>query len=310
MIEIITQNRKSSILTRPTLACLKDYHAINLTAGCPYECRYCYAREYSNNPGSGRIIFYANSEEKLAAELAGKRRKPKMVYFSTATDPFIPFPKILDSQFRIMEMLLQNRISIFILTKAKIPNRFINLFGNHCNQVQVQIGLTTMDDRVRKLIEPNAATVKQRLQNMSALLAQNIITELRMDPLIPLLTDTDRSLRTLLREVADIGCRQAVASFLHLRRANREPMMIEYGDWNFVKIKQRLFDTTVQLVCGGTEILLPSATYRRERYKAISQIGAEFGIEIKFCGCKNPDITSDRCHPQPKNENEQMALNL
>jgi len=287
---------------------LQDYHAINLTAGCPFACRYCYAQGYANNPGNGRIVFYANSAEKLAAELTGKRRKPKIVYFSTATDPFVPITKILDAQFRIMEMLLQNGISIFVLTKAKVPARFVDLFVAHRDRVHVQIGLTTADDRVRRLIEPKAATVNERLENISALLAGGIDTELRMDPLIPLLTDTDQSLCALLRETSARGCRRAVASFLHLRRANRELMTIVHDDWSFATIRRRLFTTHSRLGCGGTEILLPSATYRRKRFQAAAQIGAELGVKIKFCGCKNPDITTDRCHPKPKEANEQMTF--
>jgi len=108
-------------------------------------------------------------------------------------------PEVLDAQFAIMEMLLINRIPLLIMTKAKIPDRFIELFLQHSDLVNVQVGQTTVDDRVRALFGHNAAPVVERLRNIALLSATNVRTELRMDPLIPMLTDTDQSLRTLFQ---------------------------------------------------------------------------------------------------------------
>ena len=84
MAKIIRQQRKSSVLRRPTLPCLSQYHTINLFAGCPYKCRYCYARSFRSYNNNGYIILYSNTYELLKNELNKKRRKPVCVYFSTA----------------------------------------------------------------------------------------------------------------------------------------------------------------------------------------------------------------------------------
>ena len=307
MFQLTASNRKSGILTKPTLPCLKDYHAINLTSGCPFECRYCYAQGYSKNPGKGNITYYSNSYEKLREELPRKKIKPRMIYFSTYCDPFVPIQEVLDQQFQIMELILSNRIPILILTKGQIPNRFFDLFSKFNDLVNVQVGLTTADDEVRKMIEPNAASVTKRLQNISSLLAIHVKTELRMDPLIPRLTDTRNSVETLLRTVADIGCKRAIASFLHIRKANQKAMDFSLADWNFLSIKKKLYTANEKLGGEGYGITLPSKNYRLERLKTISEIGNAFGISIKPCGCKNPDITKCSCNPDP-NPKGQLSL--
>ena len=300
MFQIIDSERKASILSKPTLPCLADYHAINLTSGCPFECRYCYAQGYSKNPGKGKVLFYANSYEKLRVELPRKKKKPQIIYFSTYCDPFIPIRKVLDQQFRIMELVLGHRIPILISTKGVIPDRFLALFSKFSDLVNVQVGMTTVDDDVREIIEPNAASVSHRLGNITALLSIGAQAELRMDPLIPRLTDKRKSIEPLLRTVADIGCKRAIASFLHIRQANQRAMEISLADWNFQTVRKKLYSVHEKLGSDGYRITLPSRAYRLERLKMISKIGKASGISVKPCGCKNPDITKDSCNPDPK----------
>ncbi|MCB9477901.1 MAG: radical SAM protein [Deltaproteobacteria bacterium] len=307
---MIIADRKSAILSRPTLPCLKDYHAVNLTAGCPLGCKYCYTQGYANNPGNGRIKFYSNSEERLAEEIRRMRRKPKKVYFSTATDPFLPVAKVLDMQFRVMEMLLKNGISILVLTKAKIPDRFLDLFAEHRDRVEAQIGQTTTDETVRKAIEPNTATAEERLWNISKLIKKGVRTQLRMDPLIPRLTDTEESLRALLHEVSARGCREVAASFLHIRPSHRKPMSITVGSWNFEQVFRDLYTKPARLANGDAAILLPNESYRRERIGVIKRISESLGLSAGFCGCKNPDLGLSQCHPDVMGAGDQVTFDF
>ena len=64
MPEIVEVERKSNILTRPALPYLAQHYTINLTTGCPYECRYCYTQSFKNHPGWGKVLFYSNTLEK------------------------------------------------------------------------------------------------------------------------------------------------------------------------------------------------------------------------------------------------------
>ena len=299
MAQVIEVERKSSVLSHPTLPCLSKYHTINLTAGCPYECRYCYAQSFRSYPGQGRVKFYANTLERLHRELPRKRKKPELVYFSTSCEPFMPYPQILDELFGTMGLLLVHGVFVLISTKSRIPARFLDLFAAHKDLVHVQVGLTTADDRIRNLLEPNAASVEQRLETLGALTERGIRTDVRIDPLTPELTDTETSFRDLCQAVSKRDVRSGAASYLFLRRANVPRLDVKSGAWSFRKMAARLYTDKIEHYCGGGTVRIPQRAYRELKYESLRQTAAGYGIRLNLCGCKNPDLTSERCHPVP-----------
>lgn len=76
LLEVTPIQRKSAILSRSSLACLKILPTVNLTVGCGHQCIYCYTQGYSIFPGDGKVQYYANAYEKLADELPRKRKRP------------------------------------------------------------------------------------------------------------------------------------------------------------------------------------------------------------------------------------------
>ena len=299
MPQVVEVERQSSVLSHPTLLCLSRYHTINLTAGCPYECRYCYAQSFRSYPGRGRVNFYANTLERLRHELPRKRKKPELVYFSTSCEPFMPYPRILDELFGTMELLLAHGVFILISTKSRVPERFLDLFALHKDFVHVQVGLTTTDDRIRRLLEPNAASVEQRLETLGALAERGIHTEVRIDPLTPELTDTETSFRELCRAASERGVRSGAASYLFLRRGNVHRLDVRFGAWSFREMAARLYTHKIERYCGGGTVRIPRRAYRARKYESLRQTAAGYGIRLNLCACKNPDLTNDCCHPAP-----------
>lgn len=300
MPELIHAERKGDVLTRPALPCLAPYHAINLTAGCHYECRYCYAQSFRSYPGRGKIRFYANTLESLAKQLPRKRTVPAMVYFSTACEPFMPFSEILDCLHGCMSLLLESGCRLLISTKAKIPTRFIELFARHPGLPHVQMGLTTIDDGIRALMEPNAATIGERLGTLRELRDAGISTEIRMDPLIPGLTDDTERFKATMRAAASHAVQRGVMSYLFLRRGNTGRLATQYEEWNFRKMAAAVFTQKIEHYCGNNDIRVPDSEYRRAKYAELQKIGAEHGIALGLCKCKNPDVANACCHPLPR----------
>jgi DNA repair photolyase len=181
-LDVVAWQRRAEVLTRPKLPCLAAFHTINLSAGCPNECRYCYAQSYAHHPGWGRVAFYANAKEKLKEELVRLRQPPRLVYFSTASEPFLPAPRVLEDMREIMATLLEWGAALLISTKGVIPNSFIDLFSRYPQRVYVQVGITTLDDDARRVIEPRAASVSERLENLARLRAAGIAAEARLGP--------------------------------------------------------------------------------------------------------------------------------
>jgi DNA repair photolyase len=194
-----------------------------------------------------------------------------------------------------MELLLSNSISIYISTKARIPNKFVELFARHPGLVFAQVGITTLDDHIRQALEPNAAPVKIRLSNINRLLSVGVFTEARMDPLIPSLTDQEESLSTLFQGLSAVGLKNAVASYLFLRQSNRAAIF--YALRGLDRCIDDYYTDKIDNYCAGSSIQVVSRTYREGKYQFLGSLSNEYGISVKFCSCKNPGLTADMCHP-------------
>ncbi|MBN1903207.1 radical SAM protein [Candidatus Sumerlaeota bacterium] len=310
MMKILEYARKGPILRHPLLPCLSSYHTINLTNGCPNRCVYCYAQSYGHHPGWDKVVFYSNTLDLLKTELPRKRQTPRVVYFSTASEPFLPIPPILDQMFDIMRLLLDNGIYLLISTKCLIPDHFIKLFARFPGKVHVQVGMTTTDDAIRALIEPNAATVEERLGNLRRLVMNEVRAELRMDPLIPELTDSMDSFISLLEKLAETGAKNAVTSYLFMRYGIDAPKKLKLGEWSFYKMAKRLYTCRVTDYCGHGVIWIPDTEYRRRKYALLKEIAQANDITLHLCRCKNKDLTSECCHPQDFGNPEQSQLSL
>ena len=155
-LRVVPVERRSAVLRHPGLPCLARDYTINLTAGCPHECCYCYAQSFIQHPGWGEVRFYANSLELLRREMLRRRERPRLVFFSTACEPFVPHEDVLSCLYGIMELLLAHGVFLLISTKRPPPARFVKLFAAHAGLVCVQVGLTTLDDGIRRLLEPRA----------------------------------------------------------------------------------------------------------------------------------------------------------
>jgi DNA repair photolyase len=234
----------------------------------------------------------------LQKQLPRMRQRPGTVYFSTACEPFVAYPQIQEMLYRTMTLLLENSICLLISTKSQISSSFIDLFEEHRNRVNIQVGLTTTDEAIRQLLEPAAPSVCVRIATMVSLAKKGIPFELRADPLIPELTDSDENLAELFRTAAASGTTSAAASFLFIRPANLGAMRpLEYGNWSFGETYRRRYTQTIENYCGQSSIQVAEAAYRRERYERMSALAIAHGLTLKRCRCKNPDVTDTCCHP-------------
>jgi len=298
MFQLIEQERKTSPLTRPLLPCLSKYHTINLTCGCPNECVYCYAQSYDFHPGWGTVVYYSNMVERLKKSLPRMRRKPELVYFSTASEPFLPVERILNDLYEIVSLLLRYGVFILISTKCVIPDNFVELFKKYKDKIHVQIGITTCDDKIRQTLEPRAASVAERLDNLRRLITSGLKAEARIDPLTPSLTDTEESIINLFKALSECGVQNGVASFMFLRYGIDISDKIIVGSWSLKKIAKQYYNYKVTDYCGSGTIWLPSTDYRKTKLSAIKKIAGDYGIVLNLCRCKNKDITSECCHPE------------
>ena len=294
-MQLLLQERKSSVLSPSTLKCLNDTPTLNPTAGCVHLCSYCYARGYSNYPGDGTVVLYTNLAEKLEHELNRKRKAPGFVYFSPSCDAFQPVKQVLDTTYSLMDLLLKRGIGVSFLTKGHIPDRFIALFKSHSKIVQAHIGITTLNNQLQKLIEPHAATPKTRLKNISTLVNIGILPEIKFDPLIPELTDSNNNLEPLFKILSKSGIKSVGLNYLFLRPIIYKNIRKALGHTKALKrISQAFCDNVdLKLLASKSRVRALNLHFRKKQYKSITLLAERYGIETYVCGCKNPDVTKE-----------------
>ncbi len=300
MTELKYRDRKSAVLGRPSLPCLKKRHAVNLTAGCHAGCVYCYTRGYSSAPASGTVAFYRGSYERLLRELPRKKVMPAEVYFSTSCEPFAPFEEVIRELYNVMRLLLMNGVRLSISTKARPPGKFIELFEKHRSLVRVDMGVNTLDDGARRRIEPAAAPVKERLAGLSELLRAGVDARVRMDPLIPGVNDGADGIEKLIGRLARLGVREIVPSYVFLRPANRNAVLGMARKMG--SPIHEFFTGKIDGYCGGGGVNTVDPAYRARAYEMIRETAAARGITVRLCSCKNPDITDELCTPSSREE--------
>ncbi|MCG0278607.1 MAG: radical SAM protein [Thermanaeromonas sp.] len=292
---LIKEHRKTPALKAPSFGCLKGIPAINVTRGCPHYCVYCYARGFPNVPPPGEIHLYINLPELLERELEKKKRPPRWVSFSTASDPFPPIDEVLEISYRIMELLLSRGIGISFLTKGTIPPDFVELFARHRELVKARVGLVSLNDDYQKLFEPFAAPPLLRLANIRKLAAAGIEVSVRMDPLIPGVAVSEGAVESLVKRLKVSQVTSLSVSALVLRPSVAFQMANELPPSLSRTILTYYRGQPWQKVITSAKTKLLPASIRLRQYQMIKEISARYGLSCRVCGCKNPDLPREFC---------------
>ena len=298
-----TRNKKTAVLGKGTFGCLSGIPTINVTQGCMLGCVYCYARGYPGLPNPDTVILFSNLVQRLPGELNRKRTPVSYVLFNTASDSFQPHPDILNTSVRLMEILLERDIGVSFLTKGVIPDRFFNMLSGAprvAPLVSARIGLVSLSDDYQQTFEPHAATPAQRLMNIERLREAGIQTDVRIDPVIPFVTDGDQDFDLLFAELSARGVTRASISTLHLRPAIHAQFMERLPS-----VSVRLIETLFQgsdwrTVGSSTMSKLATRTVRQRIYNRARERAAGHSITLTVCACKNPDLPGDICTEPPE----------
>jgi len=104
---------------------------------------------------------------------------------------------------RCCELLLERGFQLHVLTKSALVLRDLDIFV--VRPVQIGVTLTTLDERLRELWEPGAASIDQRLRVIEAARQAGIETSVMFGPLLPFLSDSQAAIEALLGRAADLG---------------------------------------------------------------------------------------------------------
>ncbi len=171
---------------------------INPYRGCEHGCIYCYARPTHEYAGlsSGldfetTILAKHDAPEILRRELAAPTWKGEPIMISGVTDPYQPVERELRITRRVLELMVECRQAVSIITKNHLLTRDLDLVRElHAHRaVHAAISLTTLDNGLASVMEPRASSPRSRLDAIRQLSSAGIPVAVMVAPVIPGLTD-------------------------------------------------------------------------------------------------------------------------
>jgi DNA repair photolyase len=176
------------IQSKAILSTSKVYdYVINPYIGCQHACSYCYARfmkRFSGHkePWGEFVDVKINAADLLQAEIRKKKRA--RVWISGVCDPYQPLEAKYELSRKCLEMLAQNDWPVIIQTRSPLVLRDMDIFKAAGN-FEVGLTITTADDDIRKLFEPNAPPIRERLRALDELHRSGIRTYAMIAPILP-----------------------------------------------------------------------------------------------------------------------------
>lgn len=223
-----------SILSRNDSPDVPFTYGVNPYRGCEHGCAYCYARTFHEYLGwsSGldfetKIMVKRRAPELLRAELSKPSWQPEPINFSGATDCYQPAERQFQITRRCLEVALELRNPVQLVTKNTLITRDLDLLGEFAtwNGVGALITLTSLDTQLAGQLEPRAARPQARLNTIRTLTAAGIPVGIMVSPIIPGLTDHE--MPEIMQAAAEAGAKSAAMIVLRL------PFQVKtlFADW-------------------------------------------------------------------------------
>ena len=196
--------------------------SVNPYRGCEHGCIYCFARPTHEYLGFSvgldfetRILVKYEAPELLRRELASARWEPQPIAMCGVTDPYQPVERKLGLTRRCLEVLAEFRNPVAIVTKNHLVTRDADLLADLASYqaASVNVSITTLDEKLQRVMEPRTSTPARRLDAVRRLSAAGIPVRVLVAPIIPGLTDHEAP--SILAAAAEAGA--TAASYIPLR---------------------------------------------------------------------------------------------
>jgi len=237
--------------------------------GCDHHCVYCYASSYIPR------FFDCRPKKDLIPRLSREaaRLKGEIISMSNSSDPYPVLEEKTGLTRKCLEILSKQSCRIQIITKSNLVVRDVDLLKKTSSMVALSI--TTDDDEVSRVIEPNAPLPSERLKAVETLGKHGIPVAARIDPIIPFLND---NCENLVKTLASLGVAHITSSTYKVKpdnwlRFSRDlPRTAE-------KLKPLYFERGEKI---GRYTYLPR-DLRFDLMKRVGDLAAKYGVKFGVC---------------------------
>ena len=206
---------------------LSNNNGMNIYRGCEHGCIYCDSRSrcYNMNHAFEDIEVKINAPELLEQALKHKRKRC-MIGTGSMSDPYMPLDKELKLTRKCLEIADKYNFGFTLITKSDLVLRDLDLLKkiNEKTKCVVQMTITTFDDELCRILEPNVCVTSRRIEVLNILHENNIPTIVWMTPILPFINDNEENVMNILK-----ACKKAnvygIMTFgigLTLREGDRE----------------------------------------------------------------------------------------
>lgn len=200
------------IVNKVTSPDLGMAYSMNPYQGCEHGCVYCYARNtheyYGFSAGldfESKIIIKKNAPQLLEQQLLNKNWNPSPIMLSGNTDCYQPQERKFEITRRMLQVLLKYKHPVGVITKNGLITRDIDVLQELAKDrlVHVMISITTLNEDLRRIMEPRTASAIKRLKTVEELSRANIPVGIMNAPIIPGLNHHE--IPNVLKAAADHG---------------------------------------------------------------------------------------------------------
>lgn len=256
----------------PLCTCPRKY-SLHPYTGCSHFCLYCYAASYiglKESTPKNRFL------SRLLRDLS-KIEKGSIIELSTSSDPYPPVEENLKLTRRALEVLAKHDVKVLITTKSSLVVRDSNLIKQ--SPVAVMITVTTLDDNLSSVIEPNSPPPSSRIKAIEELREQGVPVGARIDPIIPFINDDPHELKELVERVTQAGALHIVTSSFKAKMNNLKRLR-EHLPGDIANKLTNLYREKGTWIHGY--LYLPAST-RRSLLQPVVAVASEHGVTHATC---------------------------
>jgi len=285
-------------------------YSVNPYRGCEHGCAYCYARpthEYLGfNPAldfESKIMIKHDAPELLRKAFQKKSWKPQMITLSGNTDCYQPAERKFRITRRILEVCLEFRNPVGIITKNALVMRDIDVLSELAkkNLVMVYHSVTTLDRRLTRKLEPRTSTPERRLLSIKTLTDHGVPCGVMIGPVIPGLNDEE--ILPILKASSEAGAVSAGYNMVRLPYAVR-PIFTDWLERN-VPLEASKVLARLEMVRDGKLTDSTWSTRMRGEGAYADYINKTFKV-----ACKKYHLNEKRVHITTEHFRHSSELNL
>ena len=254
---------RSNLCTCPPKLTFNPY------TGCDHACVYCYASSYIPK------FFRCRPKKDLIPRLKRETAKLKgeLISISNSSDPYPSLEAETGLMRKCLEILSRCNCKIQVVTKSNIMVRDIDFLKK--TQSMVTLTITTDNDNISKIIEPNAPPSSQRLKAAETLIRKGIPTSIRVDPIIPFANGNPEN---LVETLASIDVKHITSSTYKVKPDNWKRFSMALPK-TAEKLKPFYFEKGERI---GRSIYLPKEL-RLKLMEKVAVLAKKYGIQFGTC---------------------------